>query len=357
MKTQRKTAPWPLSMVCQDPRHDRARDKRRSAPIRGYFGLNGSGKSWAMVHDVIPDLEAGMPCLSTVRLLDYKNPRMCELDEDSCDDWGQHNASDHRGNFIGHKHPHPLYEPLREWRQVLDLRGGNILLDEITGVADSNGSALPPAVANVLPQLRRNEVALSYTSIDFMRTNIRIREMTRTVNMCESFLPTTAYDSEGNALMWKQRRLSKIRTYDAANLKGDLGDKYVEKLAESRLMIGWHWIPGSPAGDAYSTLDQVLSVGRLNDAGRCVVCDGTRRAVECGCADYQERKASRTARTARKGRSPEDGRDGAPLPTLGSVIDSPAEGSASDALDHAADCTHDQPVPARRPRRAASAVA
>lgn len=180
--------------------------------------------------------------------------------------------------------------------------------------------------------------------------------MTRTVNMCESFLPVTAYDAEGKALMWKQRRLSKIRTYDAANLKGDLGDKYVDKLAESRLMIGWHWIPGSPAGDAYSTLDQVLSVGRLNDAGRCVVCDGTRRAVECGCPDYQERKASRTARPARTRASAEDGRDGAPLPHRGSASTSHDHEPATAALDHSEDCS-EAPVTGRRSRAVVASVA
>lgn len=328
--------PFFLAPFINERSGDRARAKRRSAPIRGYFGLNGSGKSWAMVHDVIPDLEAGRHCLSTVRLLDYQNPRTCELDEDTCDDWAQHTAVDHLGNFVGHLHPHPLYIPLREWHQVLNFKRGNILLDEITGVADSNASAgLPPAVANKLPQLRRDEVALSYTSIDFMRTNIRIREMTRVINMCESFLPVTVYGPDGEALMWKNRRLSKIRTYDAANLKGDIGDKYTEKLAESRLQVAWHWIPGSPAGHAYSTLDAVLTVGSVSDAGRCAFCGGTRRAAECSCSDYQDRKQTRSARrTADAPASRSAGRT-ATAPALDSATSPVPVVSPSAAHDHA----------------------
>lgn len=339
-------APFPLSLLVNEHKSNRARNKRRSSPLSGFFGLNGSGKSWAMVFDILPDLEAGRPALSTVRLLDYQNPRMCELDEDTCDDWAQHNASDHMGNFVGHMHPHPCYVPLRNWVQVLDFRRGNILLDEITGVADSNSSSsLPPAIANVLPQLRRNEVALRYTSIDFMRTNIRIREMTRTINMCSSYLPTTTYGPDGEPLIWKQRKLSKIQTYDAGNLKGDLGDKYAEKLAESHIQTAWHWIPGSHAGNAYSTLDQVLHVGSLGDSGRCVYCDGTRRAQECSCSDYQERKQDRTAR--RSGRAPARSTAGqaGTAPELVSVADPALSASAHEPHDHSsavdpANCSH-----------------
>lgn len=333
--------PFPYSLLASPARADRARDRWRESPLKGFFGLNGSGKSWAMVHSVIPDLDAGRPCLSTVRLLDFRNPRPCELDEDTCDDWAQHNAVDHLGNFQGHMHPHPAYIPLRNWLQVLEIKRANILLDEITGVADSSQStSLPPAIANKLPQLRRDEVSLAYTSIDFMRTNIRIREMTRTINMCESFLPVTAYGSDGQPLLWKQRRLSKVRTYDAANLKGDLGDKYQERLSESLIQASWHWIPDSPASKAYSTLDQVLHVGSLSDTGRCVYCDGTRRAHECSCEDYQQRKSetrtARTARTARKSRSDADGRDG--TGSRGTESDSDALVSASAAAESV--CAH-----------------
>jgi hypothetical protein len=328
-------APFYLAPIVNERRSERAFARIRQSPIRGFFGLNGSGKSWGMVASILPDLEAGRPCLSTVRLLDYLNPRDCELDEDTCDDWAQHTAVDHMGNFVGHKHPHPLYVPLRNWVQVLEFKRGNILLDEITGVADSNSSSsLPPAVANKLPQLRRDEVALSYTSIDFMRTNIRIREMTRTINMCSSYLPSTVYGPDGEALLWKQRKLSKIQTYDAANLKGDIGDNYSEKLAESHIQTAWHWIPSSHAGNAYSTMDQVLHVGSLGDSGRCVYCDGTRRAQECSCADYQDRKQSRTARrTADAPASRTAGRR-ASAPASDSVADPVLIASAPGALDH-----------------------
>lgn len=317
MQELTERVPFPFSVLAAPSKSDKARARRRESPLRGYFGLNGSGKSWAMVHDLIPDLDKGRPALSTVRLLDFRNPRPCELTEDTCDDWDQHNAVDHLGNHEGHMHPHPAYIPLRNWVQVLEIRRANIVLDEITGVADSNQTtSLPPAIANVLPQLRRNEVALSYTSIDFMRTNVRIREMTRTINMCASFLPVTAYGPDGEALLWKQRRLSKVQTYDAANLKSDLGDKYAERLAESHIQTAWHWIPDSAASRAYSTLEQVLHVGSLADTGRCVYCDGTRRAHECQCVDYQDRKkearTGRTDRPDRKRRSREDRTDRAP---------------------------------------------
>lgn len=44
--------------------------KRRSVPICGYIGLNGHGKSMAMIRDTLPTLAAGGKVLSTVVLLD-----------------------------------------------------------------------------------------------------------------------------------------------------------------------------------------------------------------------------------------------------------------------------------------------
>ena len=49
---------------------ERARKMRRGFAIHFYSGKNGGSKSAALVFDTLPDLDAGTPVLSTVRLLD-----------------------------------------------------------------------------------------------------------------------------------------------------------------------------------------------------------------------------------------------------------------------------------------------
>ena len=98
-------------MLASSKQAERARDRRRSYPIHMYVGRNGAGKSLAAVYDTLPDLEAGRPCLSTVRLLDYKNPRPC--DDPTCED------ATHDSENV-HAAAHPLYVPFTQWGQLLE---------------------------------------------------------------------------------------------------------------------------------------------------------------------------------------------------------------------------------------------
>jgi hypothetical protein len=176
------------------------RAARRGWPIMGYVGANGGGKSAAMVWDTVPSLLAGRPVLSTVRLLDFQNPRECE----GCDESGHFRpvygpvkistfaerdavaetliataaemgvepdqvpdelipTHDRLGfpirevvDYVVHRAAHPLYVCFNEWEQLLEARGCDVLMDEVTGVASSRESqSMPAPVANKLVQLRR----------------------------------------------------------------------------------------------------------------------------------------------------------------------------------------------------------
>jgi hypothetical protein len=312
----------------------------RSEPIRGFFGSNGSGKSFLMLASALADLDEGKPCLSTVRVLDYNNPRMCEETEETCDDWIGHNR-EKRGIWIGHKQAHPNYIPFTEWWQLLEFTEGIILADEITGVADSAQSAdLPPAVGDMLHQLRRDDIVFCYTGVAFGRAHKRIREATRIVTMSEGWLPTTAYGPDGKPMMWKHRRLTKARTYEAKELVEAVPQDYQEKLKKSFRGSAFYWVPDHRAALAYDTYDQPLRIGTVSDAGRCAYCGGTRRAPECSCEDYRARKAAgrTSAGSARKRRSREDGPDAAalssgPVPSTASPLASlaAAHGCSEDA--------------------------
>lgn len=283
-------------LLAPDSQAERARDRRRSYPIHMYVGRNGAGKSLAAVYDTLPDLEAGRPCLSTVRLLDYLNPRPC--DDLNCED-PNHGAD-------GHMAAHPLYVPFTQWQQLLDWRNGAVLMDEITGVADSNESAgLPVVAANKLAQLRRDDCTVRITGLNFIRANKRIREAVNAVTRCRSILPKDVIAADGSKMVWRQRRLAIYNTYDAQSLPVDDHTDHAYEVAD-HLVTGKLWIPDTVAIQAYDSLDKVLMVGTVTDSGRCAHCAGTRRTPECSCPDYQNNKPARRP-AARKALAPEDG--------------------------------------------------
>lgn len=277
-----------------------ARRRRRAYPIHFYVGRNGSGKTLAAVYDTMPDLDAGLPVLSTVRLLDFRNPRPC--DDVSCMDVE---------HVRGHMAAHPLYVPFTDWPQLLAWPpggrdgSGTVIMDEITGVADSNeGQALPAAAGTHLAQLRRADCAVRITGLNFIRANKRIREAVSAVTRCQSSLPVEVYHEDGTAKLWRSRRLAKWVTYDAQSLPlDDITD--AAYLKADRLVSGRHWIPTSLTLKAYDTYAPVLSVGTVTDHGRCAFCGGNRRAPECSCSDYQGAKAERKAAAGAQTRSGE----------------------------------------------------
>jgi hypothetical protein len=297
-------------------RSEKGRQRRRAFPIHAYIGRNGSGKTLAMVYDTLPDLDAGRPVLSTVRLLDYRNPRPC--DDLAC--------SDSFHGLPGHMAAHPSYVPFRTWPQLLEFQGGAVLMDEVTGVADSNEAAsLPAVVGNKLAQLRRDECMVRITALNWIRCNKRLREAVTAVTRCQSFMPYDLRDpSIGEDRIWRPRRLAVWRTYDSQSLPlDDHTDSAYEKadlLTKSR-----HWIPDSVAIEAYDTYSPVLLVGHVTDAGRCANCGGRRVAPECGCADYVTKKASRRGAAVPGAPAPNGGRTWVPA---GAVMGGGALGAA-----------------------------
>lgn len=290
-------------------RNVQKRASRRGWPIHGYVGPNGGGKSAAMVWDTLPSLEAGRPVLGTVRLLDYNEPRdcvdmVCEAESDSGhfvralpEPWVIESIFDavsepservrllrDTGEITGvHKAAHPLWIPLVDWQQVLDARGMDLLLDEVTGAASSRDSgSLPSAIANKLVQLRRNDVVVRWSAPAWARADKIARECTQAVTYCTGHLPKTAGD---DLRQWRERRMFRWKTYDANVFEDFTAGKRQEMTAMAN---DWHWGPRSPSFSAYDTLDSVLTIGTVNEAGSCYRCGGTRRRPACACPDNHD---------------------------------------------------------------------
>lgn len=292
----------------------RSRLKRRAFPIAAYVGPNGTGKSAVMVYDTLPSLEAGRPVLSTVRLLDYRDPHLCgERTWDVCDDPANHDLQattlvadpDSPGGWrqvtsalgLVHRASHPLYVRFTDYAQLLAWRNGDVLMDEVTGVASSREvSSMPVQVANYLVQLRRRNVALRWSAPAWGRADKIIREVTQGVTLTSAFLSARAKVHEGQApQLWLQRKIIVARTYDAQAFD-EFEAHRADKLKSSAFAA--YWGPGSRMFTAYDTYEPVTSLGWANDAGLCMNCGGKRAHAKCGCPDHKPVRTPAPTRSA-----------------------------------------------------------
>lgn len=221
--------------------------KRRSSAIHGYIGLNGNFKTWAMVRDTLPSIALGRKVLSTVAILDP-----------------------HTGN------PHPQFIPFTSWSQMFTFEHGDMLLDEITGIMDSRDQGMPKAVRRLMPQMRRRDVLIRFTGIDWDNTERRLRQLSQAVTKCRGHLPNWRAVRKANAadeaaaVMWAPNRLAFLTTFDSSSLMAsedtkqlnfELGGQSNIKARRARVLCReMAWAPTSLTFKAYNTLDSVLTV-------------------------------------------------------------------------------------------------
>lgn len=247
--------------------HARSAARRRAYPIRAYVGSNGGGKSLAAVHDALHAMDNGRRVLSNVRLWDPET--------------GQ---------------PHRLWIPLTSFTQLLEARGCDVLMDEVTGVASSREStSLPPQVANLLVQLRRRDLSLMWTTPAWARADKIIREVTQLVTVCKGSLP----ERSGDGLReWRPKRLFTWRSYDAGTFdewNTGLQDRTRKRHAEL-ILTQRFWRPGSRTEDAYRTYEEVAVLGwSISVGGTCLSCGGRRIVPKCSCNDQPASASARPA--------------------------------------------------------------
>lgn len=243
------------ALYCSDDKSKRATAARRSFPIMAYVGPNGGGKSLAMVKDTYPSLEAGRRVLSTVRLLDHTTGK-----------------------------PHENYVPFTDWDQLLEWRDGDVLMDEMVGIAGARESAkLDVRVQNILVQLRRRNVVLRWSAPNWLRADKIVREVTQAVTECRGYYADRrAVVAQDNAVqLWAPKRLFAFRTYDTLDFEewtSGRRDKMPPGVSE------WFKGAGSWVFEAYDTLDAVERVQGGDEGGRCTTCGGASpRPRPCSC--------------------------------------------------------------------------
>jgi zonular occludens toxin Zot len=258
------------------------------APITGYVGMNGSGKTLAMVHDLaVPAIRDGMPILANLRLnYDKAVPFRS---------WRQ------------------LVEPMRPGCPACEKVGrtcahlaalggpGVVLLDEISAVLPARQAmSVPPQLVRILNQLRKAEVDLGWTAPAWARCDTVLREVTRAVAVCKGFwldkfrrkTGTYAFPRRGPVARgddgkpitsgaWGSHCLFRIRYYDAS----DFDEFSYGRIADVRpARSRWNWRPAHEAHHIYDTLEGVDLLDHLDETGVCISCGGSRRRKACNCA-------------------------------------------------------------------------
>jgi len=250
---------------------DRHCQLRCGMPVLGYIGNNGSGKSLAAARDTVYAMEKwDRRALSNVRL----------LDEDGND--------------------HPNWVPLKpgDWRSLVEFTGGEILLDEVQGVAGSRGhESLPPEVLSSMLQFRKRDIRLRWTTTTYARVDKALREVTQYIAICYSSHPDVrefARMVEQNPQLagspWVPRRMFRVSVLDTLAMESAEASLIATGGAASTLIAQEELATGidvekrwrrSRDRVLYETLGAIAPVADVH--GSCLSCGGARVRPKCSC--------------------------------------------------------------------------
>lgn len=271
--------------------------------ISAYVGMNGSGKSLAiMEQQVLPAWRRGRLVVSNMTL---------------------------RPEALGF--PPDLYQPLRSTAEIPDLgtcdkkncaaalasgeacepgtcphsttagRACLVVFDEISACFPSRSfSTLPPEVARKLNQLRKADVTLAWSAPSWRRCDTILRECTITVTLCRGRwadryerqtekpgrFPRAVRDERGRRVRfdgdWLPHRVFLWRTFDAEQFEEFSTDKVTRDQLRP-ISKRWYWRTRHAAHLGYDTLEGVDLLDHVDDYGVCMKCRGTRRRPVCSC--------------------------------------------------------------------------
>lgn len=265
--------------------------RRRDMAIRAYVGPNGSFKSATAVKDLLP----------TLRGITWHCEEPSHLHNDPIyDNFGEAigcgpNAV-HDGYRIvlstvlitdaGTGEPHPLYVRLKEWWQFMAAEHADILMDEVTGIANSRDSmSLPRPVQVKLDQLRKLDDTLSFTAPSFQRADSTLRTTAQGIVDCRGYMSEKRGDVAVSA--WRRKRLARTRTFAASDMEEfTVGAGRQDRQKQHRLkaeIVQWWWGPGSEVFLSYSSKGAVARLGQVSDSGVCIDCGGSRTRPRCTC--------------------------------------------------------------------------
>jgi hypothetical protein len=227
------------------PRFPRFRSIVKNAPIVGFTGVNGAGKTLVAVSEAMRDMSMGRPVVSTV-------PISCK--------WGES-------------------IPLLSLRQLLDLRDCTVLIDEVSVIFSSrNTGGLPDEVSTFLQSMRHQAVTLRWTAPAWSRADIQLRQVTQvSVNV----MPVGRRSIPGS--FWPRPVLVGAAAFDCTSMPVD---STPEKVMRGSRRV---WIPSHlPGWGSYDSEADVSRIGWTPQGRTCVDCGGTRRPEPCSPERHQK---------------------------------------------------------------------
>lgn len=298
--------------------HDKAVKIRRGQPIHGVVGPNGAGKSLIVAADTIPTLKGQQWACD--------NPDHLHTMQGITS--GTRRVLSTMPFITPSGNPHPLYDPLTDFSQIITAEHVDLILDEVGGaVASSTSDNIPAGVKASLQEMRRREVVCRWTAPSWARASKILRECSQAVTLTLGYMPVPHKDgvsfdgphttelmsrdgetlephycyeegvhSHDSGRMWGARRLMFARTYDANRFEEWTTAKREKIKPMARELF---WRPGSAAEAAYDTHAYVEKLNQVTDAGACDHCGGSRPRKKCECnQESVSRRRSRAAAAA-----------------------------------------------------------
>jgi hypothetical protein len=337
--------------------------------IIGFVGLNGHGKTLAMVDKLaLPAFRKGVRVVSNFRLY----PARLGFPDDLFVPLGTWRNIIRSGVHVVTLEPHEVDQWEPQYRRFASLIGHDqgavdgqavrvteeghlevprlnrdgslysitnnqravLLLDEINAVLPSRSyQSMPPELLRVINQLRKHDVTLGWTAPAWERADKTLREVTSAVWLCRGYLsdgwerdpyhrafrPRVKRDEAGKRIRWAKgwppRRVFAFRLYNAA----DFEEFSLQQATDARIRamaVQWYWRSRHDAQVAYGSQDGVMLLDHLDAfTGSCVHCDGSKTRHKCKCTPESIAAKYDTAQGEHDGQA-EPAEGSPPVPTL-----------------------------------------
>jgi Zonular occludens toxin (Zot) len=228
--------------------------------VSGFVGLNGSGKSLAIMQlKVLVALLKGRHVLSNVPLTPEKLWPSGMCGKAKIGSWSLLTGLDQ----IAHVE-----------------RGTLVVLDDVSAVFPARGWGTMPAGIHVaLQTLRHLGAELCWSAPTWERVDLTVREVTQEVWQCKSFMHAGGLWGRARFVIWKQWEVSR---YLSGASKSAPGKVRCVRFVKAR--------------NLYNTEAVIEPFIHLDAEGVCIGCGGKRVRPECRCGEYREAKMSPAAR-------------------------------------------------------------
>jgi len=203
---------------------------------------------------------------------------------------------------------HPNAFLITDPSQLADLEHCTLILDEINSQFPSRQSMqLPAELLRLIHQLRKPDVDLVWTAVNWARADVALREATKVVTTSRGYIadrwerePGTPpwyrpfqprlLGPDGKPIRreaeWDAFSLFRYLTYDAQAF--DEFTVHAQKNLKPKRR-DWYFRPWHTDDTIYDTLEQVPLWANISETGTCLTCGGMRSKPRCTCSPGRRR--------------------------------------------------------------------